>query len=74
MGFLFLDIESFVAVDNERSGLNPHHKESEVIVIAYNYYDLLKAPISQEIKKPTFLYIHKEGSEKEGSEKVQKPQ
>jgi DNA polymerase elongation subunit (family B) len=65
MGFLFIDIESFVASDNERSGLNPHHLESAVIVIAYNYYNLLKAPIASEIKKPEFLYIWKEGGEKE---------
>ena len=65
MGFLFLDIESFVAPHNERSGLNPHHDESKVIVIAYNYYDLRKAPCAGEIKAPTFLYDWVEGSEKE---------
>jgi DNA polymerase elongation subunit (family B) len=65
MGFLFLDIESFVAPHNERSGLNPHHDESKVIVIAYNYYDLRKAPHEGEIKAPTFLYDWTLGGEKE---------
>jgi DNA polymerase elongation subunit (family B) len=65
MGYLFLDIESFVAIKNEQSGLNPFHPESKVIVISYNYYALEKAPISSQIKKPLFLFEWVIGSEKE---------
>lgn len=65
MGFLFLDIESFVAPDNEKSGLNPFHDESKVIVISYSYYSLEKAPVGSQIKKPIFLFEWIIGSEKE---------
>jgi hypothetical protein len=63
MGFLFLDIESFVDPKDERSGLNPHHSKSRVIVIAYNYYSFFKAPNSSQIKAPTFLFGWKYESE-----------
>ena len=64
MGFLFLDIESFVAPDDERSGLNPFHEKSAVFAISYNYYNLKIAPIASEIKKPSFLYEWDLGGEK----------
>ncbi len=64
MGFLFLDIESFVDPKNERSGLNPHFEKSEVLVIAYNYYAFAKAPSLAQVKEPTFLFEWVEGSEK----------
>jgi DNA polymerase elongation subunit (family B) len=64
MGYLFFDIESFVAPQNERSGLNPHFDESEVIVISYNYYKTPKAPREGEIKEATFLYGWIENGEK----------
>lgn len=64
MGFLFIDIESFVSPNNERSGLNPFCDESKVIVISYSYYPLNKAPISSQIKKPIFLFEWIIGSEK----------
>lgn len=64
MGYLFLDIESFVDPKDERSGLNPYHKESKILVISYNYYGSHNYPLSQQIKKPTFLFEWEEGSEK----------
>jgi hypothetical protein len=63
MAFLFLDIESFVDPDDTRAGLNPHHKNSKVLVIAYNYYASPVAPAPAEIKEPTFLYEWEFGSE-----------
>lgn len=63
MGFLFLDIESLMHKDNPGTGLNPHMENSEVLVIAYNYYDLENAPKDSEVKKPIFLYSWKEGGE-----------
>ncbi|MDD3084154.1 MAG: hypothetical protein PHP82_03965, partial [Candidatus ainarchaeum sp.] len=64
MGFLFLDIESFVSPTNEQSGLNPFYNESKIIVISYNYYALEKAPQGKQIKKPIFLFEWVIGSEK----------
>ncbi len=64
MGYLFLDIESFVDPEDERSGLNPFHKESKVLAISYNYYATHNYPLPQQIKKPTFLFEWIEGSEK----------
>ena len=69
MGFLFLDIESFVDPAEERSGLNPFYKNSKCFGIAYNYYPLPAAPKSAQIKKPIFLFEWEEGSEKELLEK-----
>jgi len=63
MGFLFLDIESFVDPEDEFSGLNPFHKNSKVIVISYNYYASHKAPEPGQIKSPTFLFEWELGSE-----------
>jgi hypothetical protein len=65
MGFLFLDIESLMHEENPATGLNPYMEYSEVLVIAYNYYDLKTAPKDAQIKKPTFLYSWKEGGEEE---------
>jgi hypothetical protein len=65
MGYLFLDIESFVDTNNEMSGLNPFHEESKVIVISYNYYSGEKPPFGKQIKKPVFLYEWVLGGEKE---------
>ena len=64
MGFLFIDIESFVDPKDERSGLNPHYENSKVIVISYNYYPLPKAPQISQIKPPIFLFEWIFGSEK----------
>jgi DNA polymerase elongation subunit (family B) len=69
MGYLFLDIESFVSPDNEDSGLNPFYDESKVLVIAYNYYSSINAPKGGETKDPVFLYEWIEGSEKKLLEK-----
>ena len=69
MGFLFLDIESFVDPQEERSGLNPFYKNSKCFGIAYNYYALPSAPKSAEVKKPTFLFEWDVGGEKELLEK-----
>lgn len=63
MGFLFLDIESLMHKTNPATGLNPHFDESKVLVIAYSYYNLLKAPKNSQIKEPTFLFEWVEGSE-----------
>ena len=64
MGFLFLDIESFVDPEDERSGLNPFHEKSKVFGIAYNYYPLPSAPKPAQIKGPTFLFEWEIGDEK----------
>ena len=69
MGFLFLDIESFVDPAQERSGLNPHYENSKVFGIAYNYYDLPAAPKPAQIKDPTYLFDWEIGTEKELLEK-----
>ena len=69
MGFLFLDIESFVDPADERSGLNPFHNESKVIEIAYNYYGSQSAPKPAQIKEPTLLCEWEIGSEKKLLEK-----
>ncbi|MDD3085728.1 MAG: hypothetical protein PHY04_02320 [Candidatus ainarchaeum sp.] len=63
MGFLFLDIESFVDPEEEKSGLNPFCKNSKVLVISYNYYSLLVAPKEGQIKEPSFIFEWVEGSE-----------
>ena len=65
MGFLFLDIESFVDPKEERSGLNPFYEKSKIFGIAYNYYPLPAAPKAAQIKEPTFLFEWEIGSEKE---------
>jgi len=64
MGFLFLDIESFVDPNDEKSGLNPFHEKSKVLVIAYNYYHSSSAPKPETIKPPSFLFEWEVGSEK----------
>jgi DNA polymerase elongation subunit (family B) len=64
MGFLFIDIESFVDPKDEKSGLNPFHKNSKVIVISYNYYYHSHSPSPGEIKEPEFLFEWVFGSEK----------
>lgn len=64
MGYLFFDIESYVDPQDERSGLNPFHKESKVIVISYNYYSSTMYPTASQLKRPTFLYEWELGSEK----------
>lgn len=64
MGFLFLDIESLVDPKDELSGLNPFHDNSKVLVIAYNYYSLPKAPKAEQVKPPSFIFEWEEGSEK----------
>jgi len=64
MGFLFLDIESYVDPEDQNSGLNPFHEKSKVLVIAYNYYPSSSAPQEEQIKKPTFLFEWEIGSEK----------
>ena len=64
MGFLFLDIESFVDPKDERSGLNPFHTKSKIFGIAYSYYALPKVPNVAQVKKPIFLFEWVEGSEK----------
>ncbi|MGI6589199.1 MAG: hypothetical protein ACOX1V_00880 [Candidatus Iainarchaeum sp.] len=63
MGFLFLDIESFVDPEDEKSGLNPFCKNSKVLVISYNYYSLSTAPKVGQIKEPSFIFEWEEGSE-----------
>ena len=64
MGFLFLDIESFVDPEDNLSGLNPFHEQSKVIVVAYNYYSLNNAPTSGQIKPNSFIFEWEAGSEK----------
>lgn len=64
MGFLFLDIESFVDPEDQNSGLNPFHGKSKVIVISYNYYPHQSAPKAEQVKTPTFLFEWELGSEK----------
>ncbi len=39
MGYLFLDIETFVDEINKKSGLSPFFSESKIISIAFNYYN-----------------------------------
>ena len=63
MGFLFLDIESLVDPNDQKSGLNPFHENSKVIVIAYNYYSTHAAPKEGQIKPPSFLLEWEAGSE-----------
>ncbi len=69
MGFLFLDIESLMHEKNPKTGLNPHFSESKVLVIAYSYYNLNKAPSASQIKEPVFLYEWSIGGEKKLLEK-----
>lgn len=64
MGFLFLDIESFVDPEDQNSGLNPFHDKSKVIVIAYNYYSSSSAPKAEQVKEASFLFEWELGSEK----------
>jgi len=64
MGFLFLDIESFVDSEDTFSGLNPFHEKSKVLVIAYNYYPSSSAPKPEQVKEPYFLFEWEAGSEK----------
>jgi DNA polymerase elongation subunit (family B) len=69
MGFLFLDIESYVDPEDCLSGLNPFHDKSKVIVISYNYYHSSSAPRPEEIKPPVLLFEWELGSEKKLLEK-----
>lgn len=69
MGFLFLDIESFIDPLEPGSGLNPYFEKSKIIVIAFNYYSNQIAPEGEQIKPPTFLFEWVEGSEKKLLEK-----
>ena len=39
MGYLFLDIETYIDKENEDTGLNPYYPNSKVISIAFNYYN-----------------------------------
>jgi DNA polymerase elongation subunit (family B) len=55
MGHLFFDIESYVSMDNDLSGLNPYYPASKVLVISYNYYDSFYPPNIEEIEDPTCL-------------------
>jgi len=64
MGFLFLDIESFVDPEDQNSGLNPFHPKSKVLVISYNYYPHSSAPKEEQVKDATFLFEWELGSEK----------
>jgi DNA polymerase elongation subunit (family B) len=64
MGFLFLDIESFVDPNDENSGLNPFHEKSKVLVVAYNHYHSSSAPKPEQVKPPTFLFEWEVGGEK----------
>jgi DNA polymerase elongation subunit (family B) len=64
MGFLFFDIESFVDPKDEKSGLNPFHDNSKVIVVSYNYYSSHRAPKPEEVKEPNYLFEWELGSEK----------
>jgi len=64
MGFLFLDIESFVDPEDTFSGLNPFHEKSKVLVISYNYYSSSIAPKPEQVKDPSFLFEWELGSEK----------
>lgn len=64
MGFLFLDIESFVDPEDQNSGLNPFHPKSKVLVIAYNYYSHPSAPTEEQVKEATLLFEWEIGSEK----------
>ncbi|MEK6958955.1 MAG: hypothetical protein AABW59_02810 [archaeon] len=72
MGFLFIDIESFVDPEDEMSGLNPFFAKSKVIVISYNYYALPKVPSEAQVKPPTFLFEWEIGSEKKMLEEFYK--
>ena len=63
MGYLFIDIESFVDPDENMSGLNPFYAKSKVIVVSYNYYSSASAPQPGEVKAPTFLFEWVLGSE-----------
>jgi len=66
MSLLFLDIETYVSKENERTGLNPFLKDSKVISIAYNHYE--KFTIKKlEITKPLIL---KEWNYKQHGEKT----
>jgi DNA polymerase elongation subunit (family B) len=65
MAYLFLDIESFVDPEDTRSGLNPFHKNSKVIVISYAYYASPFPPSPAEVKKPCFMFIWNFESEKQ---------
>lgn len=54
MGYLFIDIETYVDKISPLSGLNPYLKTSKIISIAYNYYNQLILK-DLDIKKPTLL-------------------
>ena len=54
MSLLFLDIETYVSKENEKTGLNPYMEGSKVITIAYNYYE--KFTIKEiDVIKPLIL-------------------
>ena len=55
MGFLFLDIETFVDKENEISSFIPFEKESKVLVISYNYYEKEFRMEKGKLKEATFL-------------------
>lgn len=54
MGYLFLDIETFVDKKNKDSGLNPFEEESKVILISYNHYKCSQISES-DLRSPVFL-------------------
>jgi len=54
MGYLFIDIETFIDKELPESGLNPYLKTSKILSIAYNYYDEFHLT-EKKIKNPTIL-------------------
>ena len=54
MGYLFIDIETYIDKRKPKSGLNPYTSNSKVISIAYNYYDQFRLS-DEHIKNPTIL-------------------
>jgi uncharacterized protein YprB with RNaseH-like and TPR domain len=55
MGFLFFDIETYVAPGNPASGLNPYFPESKVLVISHSHYETFHPPTVKTIRPPRFL-------------------
>tara|TARA_B100000029_G_scaffold511391_1_gene605319 strand:+ start:802 stop:1566 length:765 start_codon:yes stop_codon:yes gene_type:complete len=50
MAFLFLDIETFIDPEDDKSGLNPYKKKSKVLTISYKFYAGLKLKVINKDK------------------------
>lgn len=54
MGYLFIDIETYVDLQNRDSGLNPYEKESKVLTICFSYNSKFRLTLA-DLGPPTIL-------------------